>query len=62
MSGILVDKLIVWPGDTIKNAFSLDISTGKWYNNWVVTPGVEGNAAGQTPFGGGFVHDPAMDS
>jgi len=53
---------IVWPGDTVKNVFSLDLPTGKWYNNWVVTPGQQGNVAGQKPFGGGFMFDPAVDS
>ena len=53
---------IVWPGDTVKNVFSLDLQTMKWYNNWVVTPGPQGNAAGQVPFGGGFVFDPSIDS
>jgi hypothetical protein len=58
----LADGWLVWPGDSVKNVFSLDIPTGKWYNNWVVTPGQQGNAAGQKPFGGGFVFDPAVDS
>jgi hypothetical protein len=58
----LADGRLVWPGDSVKNVFSLDIPSGKWYNNWVVTPGQQGNAAGQKPFGGGFVFDPAVDS
>jgi hypothetical protein len=59
---VFADEWLVWPGDSVKNVFSLDIPTGKWYNNWVVTPGQQGNAAGQKPFGGGFVFDPAVDS
>ncbi|PMD24466.1 hypothetical protein NA56DRAFT_700102 [Hyaloscypha hepaticicola] len=58
----LTAQMRVWPGDAVKNVFSLDIPSGKWYNNWVVTPGQQGNAAGQKPFGGGFVFDPAIDT
>ncbi|PMD51525.1 uncharacterized protein K444DRAFT_636809 [Hyaloscypha bicolor E] len=58
----LTEQMRVWPGDTVKNVFTLDIPNGKWYNNWVVTPGEQGNAAGQQPFGGGFEFDPAFDT
>ena len=48
------NKKIIYPGDSVKNVFSLDQSTGKWFDNWIVTPGRIGNAAGQVPFGGGL--------
>ncbi len=51
----------MWPEDTVTNTLSLDIPSGQWYVNWVVTPGATGNAGGQVPFGGGVTFDPTTD-
>ncbi|PMD19278.1 hypothetical protein NA56DRAFT_705865 [Hyaloscypha hepaticicola] len=52
-------KLVkVHPGDTINSTFALDDSTGISNDEWDVTRGQQGKAAGQGPFSGSLLFDP----
>ena len=51
----------MYPGDSVTNIFALDAPTGKWYDNYLVTPSRAGSEAGAVPYGGGFTFDPKMD-
>lgn len=47
----------VYPGDALTNIFALDVPTGRWFDNFLVTPGRDGAEKGSVPYGGGFVYD-----
>lgn len=53
---------IVYPGDTITTLFRWNPMTQNWFDNWLLQPGVQGNAAGETPLGGGLITDGHFDT
>ncbi len=59
---LFIDTNAVYPGDKIKSTFTLDESTGKWNDEWDVTRGEQGKAAGQGPFSGSLLFDPTTAS
>ncbi|KAH6720589.1 hypothetical protein BKA61DRAFT_595165 [Leptodontidium sp. MPI-SDFR-AT-0119] len=54
----------VHPGDSLTNIFALDVPSGKWYDNYLVTPSPAGvdREDGAVPYGGGFTFDPRVDA
>jgi hypothetical protein len=50
----------VYPGDSLINSIAQNASSGEWVMSWYLNPGVEGDAAGETPFAGSFVFDPKL--
>lgn len=55
--------MLVHPGDSLTNIFALDVPSGKWYDNYLVTPNRAGTgrADDAAPYGGGFTFDPRGD-
>lgn len=54
----------MYPDDSLTNIFTLDVSSGKWYDNYVVTPSRAGGAReedGAGLYGGGFAFDLTTD-
>lgn len=60
--GFLLTRNTVHPGDTINSTFALDDSTGISNDEWDVTRGQQGKAAGQGPFSGSLLFDPTTAS
>lgn len=54
----MLTALLVYPGDSLTNTFTLNPLTMKWHNNWINIPGPAGTAAGEAAFSGGLVFDP----
>ncbi|KAG4439547.1 hypothetical protein IFR05_004987 [Cadophora sp. M221] len=60
----LTPQMRVHPGDSLTNIFALDVPTGKWYDNYLVTPSrtAVDREDGIVPYGGGFTFDPIADA
>ncbi|PVH84005.1 hypothetical protein DL98DRAFT_585026 [Cadophora sp. DSE1049] len=60
----LTPQMRVHPGDSLTNIFALDVPSGKWYDNYLVTPNSAGTGRedGAAPYGGGFTFDPRDDA
>lgn len=59
LSVVVLTVVIVCPGDTLTNTYSLNIFDMKWHSNSIVVPGPVGQAAGEVAFSGGLIFDPA---
>ncbi|KAF8856050.1 hypothetical protein BDZ45DRAFT_692161 [Acephala macrosclerotiorum] len=54
--------LTVYPGDTITTLFRWNPPTQNWFDNWMLQPGDQGNAAGEASAGGGLITDGHFDT